>query len=216
MKISKKISILTISLLIIFVIWTINVVLQTELIRNFDSLMINQIYHHNQWTLSFFRPLTNIGDTFATILVTAIIFLLLIVKKYYYAAIYLVLNKVVVAGLNSLIKIIIERPRPSHTHYVYAGGYSFPSGHSASSFALYISILIISLYIFKKIKLKVIISTLCIVMVLLIGYSRIFLGVHYPSDVLGGYLLAATILTFNTLLFRTKNLSILQFQGVKN
>jgi Membrane-associated phospholipid phosphatase len=216
MKISKKISILAISLLIIFTIWAINVAVQSQFIKNFDSLLISQIYHHNNWTLSFFELLTNIGDTFATILVTVIIFLLLIVKRYYYAAIYLVLNKVIVAGLNSLIKIIVERPRPSHTHYVYAGGYSFPSGHSASSFALYISIMIISLYIFRKIKLKITISTICILMVFLIGYSRIFLGVHYPSDVLGGYLLAAIILTFNTLLFRTKNLSILQFQGVKN
>ncbi|GEO65087.1 phosphatase PAP2 family protein [Companilactobacillus nantensis] len=216
MKISKKLFILTISLLIIFGFWTINVALQTNLIKSFDTTLINQIYHHNNFSLSIFRPLTNIGDTFETILVTAIIFLLLIVKKYYYAAIYLVLNKVIVAGLNSLVKIIIERPRPSHTHYVYAGGFSFPSGHSASSFALYISILIISLYIFKNLKSKIIISTLCVLMVILIGYSRIFLGVHYPSDVLGGYLLAATILTFNTLLFRTKNLSILQFKGVKN
>ncbi|CAJ1181331.1 hypothetical protein CPR19088_GLDEOEPO_01501 [Companilactobacillus paralimentarius] len=216
MKISKKLFILTISLLIIFGFWTINVALQTNLIKSFDTMLINQIYHHNNFSLSIFRPLTNIGDTFETILVTAIIFLLLIVKKYYYAAIYLVLNKVIVAGLNSLVKIIIERPRPSHTHYVYAGGFSFPSGHSASSFALYISILIISLYIFKNLKSKIIISTLCVLMVILIGYSRIFLGVHYPSDVLGGYLLAATILTFNTLLFRTKNLSILQFKGVKN
>lgn len=155
------------------------------------------------------------GDTFQTIVVTAFIFLLLIIKKYYYAGIFLVLNKVVIAGLNSLIKNIIKRPRPSHLHYVYAGGYSFPSGHSASSFALYISILVISLFIFKKLSLKIIISTLCISIVLLIGYSRIFLGVHYPSDVLGGYLLAATVLTFNTLLFRAQNLTIFQLQGIK-
>ena len=127
-----------------------------------------------------------------------------------------VLNKVVIAGLNSLIKNTIKRPRPGHTHYIYAGGYSFPSGHSASSFALYISVLIISLFIFKKVSTKIIISTICILTVLLIGYSRIFLGVHYPSDVLGGYLLAAIILTFNTLLFRTKDLSILQLKGINN
>ncbi|MFC6177552.1 phosphatase PAP2 family protein [Companilactobacillus huachuanensis] len=216
MKISKKISILNVFLLLIFAFWTINVVLNTNLIQNFDTTLINQIYHHNYLTLGIFRIITSIGDTYATIVVTAIIFLLLIVKKYHYAAIYLVLNKVVISGINSIIKTIIDRPRPSHHHYVSAGGYSFPSGHSASSFALYISILIISLYIFKKISIKILISTICIAMVLLIGYSRIFLGVHYPSDVLGGYLLAATILTFNTLLFRTKNLSILKFKGVKN
>lgn len=216
MKISRKISIFNVFLLLVFIFWTINVSQQTNLIKNFDSTLISQIYHHNSLTLGIFRLITSIGDTYATIVVTAIIFLLLIVKKYHYAAIYLVLNKVVISGINSIIKTIIDRPRPSHHHFVYAGGYSFPSGHSASSFAMYISMLIISLYIFKKLSLKIVISAICIAMVLLIGYSRIFLGVHYPSDVFGGYLLAATIITFNTLLFRTKNLSILNLKGVKN
>lgn len=216
MKISEKISILNVLLLILFIFWTINVVLQTTLIKNYDSTLINQIYHQNNFTISLFQSITNIGDTYETITMTVVIFLLLIIKKYYYASIYLVLNKVVIAGLNSLIKIFVKRERPEHMHYIYAGGYSFPSGHSASSFALFISILIISLYIFKKLSLKIFISAICILTVLLIGYSRIFLGVHYPSDVLGGYLLAATILTFNTLLFRAKDLSILQLKGIKN
>jgi len=216
MKITKKLSILNVFLMIIFVFWSINVALQTSLIKNFDSILINQIYHHNNLTLGIFRPITDIGDTYETITIAVIFFLILIMKKYYYASIYLVLNKVVISGLNSLIKNIVERPRPSHHHYVSAGGFSFPSGHSASSFALYISILVISLFIFKKLSTKIVISSVCIITVVLIGYSRIFLGVHYPSDVLGGYLLAATILTFNTLLFRAQDLSILQLKGIKN
>lgn len=216
MKISTKISILNAFLLLFFLFWSANIILKTGLIKNFDTTLINQIYHHNPITLNIFIPITNIGDTYETIGIATIFFIILIAKKYYYAAIYLVLNKVVISGLNSLIKNLIDRPRPSHHHFVYAGGYSFPSGHSASSFALYISLLIISLYIFKRLDLKILISTICISIVLLIGYSRIFLGVHYPSDVLGGYLLAATIVTFNTLLFRTKDLTILQFKGIKN
>jgi len=216
MKISRKISILNIILLIFFAFWTANVVLKTTLIKNFDSTLINQIYHHNELSLAIFRPITNLGDTYPTILIALIFFIILILKKYYYAAIFLVLNKVVIAGLNSLIKNMIRRPRPSHHHYVPAGGFSYPSGHSASSFALYIAILIISLYIFKKTSVKILISTITIITVLLVGYSRIFLGVHYPSDVLGGYTLAAIILSFNTLLFRTQNLSILQLKGIKN
>lgn len=216
MKKIQKLSILNALLLIIFIFWTFNVVLKTNLIKNFDNTLINQIYHHNNFSLSFFRPLTNLGDTYPTIAIAAIFFLLLIIKRYYYAGIFLVVNKVVISSLNSLIKTLVDRPRPSHTHYVSAGGYSFPSGHSASSFALYISILIISLFIFKKLSSKLIISTLCILLVILIGYSRIFLGVHYPSDVLGGYLLAATVVTFNTLLFRSQNLFILPLKGIKN
>ncbi|MQS75600.1 phosphatase PAP2 family protein [Companilactobacillus halodurans] len=216
MKIFAKITILNILLLVAFCFWSLNVALKTTLIKNFDMTLIRQIYHANDLTLTFFRQVTNIGDTYQTITIAAIIFIILIIKKYNYAAIFLVLNKVVVAGLNSLIKLIVQRPRPEHHHFVYAGGYSFPSGHSASSFALYISVLIISLFIFKKISIKIIISMIAILLVILVGYSRIFLGVHYPSDVLGGYLLAATILTFNTLLFSMKDFFILQLKGIKN
>lgn len=216
MKISKKLIITNVLLVLFFVFWTINITQKTTLITNFDNFFIDQIYHHNNFSLNIFRPITNLGDTLPTILIVAAFFVLLIIKKYYYAAIFLVLNKVVVALLNSLIKNIIERPRPSHYHYVYAGGFSFPSGHSASSFALYISLLIIAWFIFKNIKFKLLISILTISIVILVGYSRIFLGVHYPSDVLGGYTLAAIILTFNSLLFGAKNFSILQLKGIKN
>ncbi|AUI71521.1 phosphatase PAP2 family protein [Companilactobacillus alimentarius] len=216
MKISKKLIITNVLLVLFFVFWTINITQKTTLITNFDNFFIDQIYHHNNFSLNIFRPITNLGDTLPTILIAAAFFVLLIIKKYYYAAIFLVLNKVVVALLNSLIKNIIERPRPSHYHYVYAGGFSFPSGHSASSFALYISLLIIAWFIFKNIKFKLLISILTISIVILVGYSRIFLGVHYPSDVLGGYTLAAIILTFNSLLFGAKNFSILQLKGIKN
>lgn len=216
MKISKKLIITNVLLVLFFVFWTINITQKTTLITNFDNFFIDQIYHHNNFSLNIFRPITNLGDTLPTILIAAAFFVLLIIKKYYYAAIFLVLNKVVVALLNSLIKNIIERPRPSHYHYVYAGGFSFPSGHSASSFALYISLLIIAWFIFKNIKFKLLISILTISIVILVGYSRIFLGIHYPSDVLGGYTLAAIILTFNSLLFGAKNFSILQLKGIKN
>lgn len=216
MKISRKLSLINVLLLIIFIFWAISVANQTNMIKNFDTSLINQIYHHNPLSVKIFIPITNMGDTYETIGIALVFFTILIVKKYYYAAIYLVLNKVVISGLNSLVKNTIQRPRPTHHHYIYAGGFSFPSGHSASSFALYISLLIISLCIFKKLSTKVAVGLICSAMVLLIGYSRIFLGVHYPSDVLGGYLLAATILTFNTLLFRAKDLSILQLKGIKN
>lgn len=104
MKISKKIFLLLIILVIFFTFWSINVALKSTIITKFDTNLIQQIYHHNQFSLNIFRPITNLGDTFPTILIAAIFFILLVIKKYYYAAIYLVLNKVVVALLNSLIK----------------------------------------------------------------------------------------------------------------
>ncbi|WP_164506071.1 phosphatase PAP2 family protein [Companilactobacillus insicii] len=134
--------------------------------------------------------------------------------KYFYSAIFVAINVITIPAINHMIKVAVQRPRPEHHHYIYAGGFSFPSGHSAGSFALYISLLIVALFIVNNLFTKIILSIIAIGFVILIGYSRIFLGVHYPSDVVGGYLLAATIITFTTLLFRTKNLSILNLKGI--
>lgn len=216
MKNLRKSILFNILLLFIFVIWSINVSLQSKFIQNFDWFNISRIYHHSQFSILIFRFITSLGNTDTTIVVTIIFFLILIWKRYNYAAIFLVINKISIALSNTIIKQIVHRQRPLHHHYVYAGGFSYPSGHSASSFALLITILIIALFVLKKLSSKLIVATITIALVLAIGYSRIFLGVHYPSDVVGGYLLAATITTFWLIIFRTKDLFILKLKGVNN
>ncbi|WP_125590825.1 phosphatase PAP2 family protein [Companilactobacillus jidongensis] len=214
MKISKKMSFFNLLLLICFIIWSLMVSNQTSFIKTFDQTVIRQVYHHNAFSLSIFRFLTSCGNTNTITILTIISVIILSLMKYFYAAGFVAINEITVSWINHTIKMYVQRPRPEHHHYVYAGGYSFPSGHSAGSFALYISLLIIALFVFKKLSVKITLSLIAIGLVILIGYSRIFLGVHYPSDVVGGYLLAATILIFTTLLFRAKNLSILKLKGI--
>lgn len=212
MKTSKKLM-LTAILLTAFIIWSINVILQTSLIKSFDDFFINAIYHHSIWSLTFFKGITFIGDTNQTILIVVIFSIILIWKRYYYASAFLIINKILITSVNTIKKHLVERKRPSHYHFVYAGGFSYPSGHSASAFALYISLLIIAWFVFKEIKLRVLIGITCLALTILIGYSRIFLGVHYPSDVLGGYLLAATLISATNVLF-TQNSFIPNFKGI--
>ncbi|APX72426.1 phosphatase PAP2 family protein [Companilactobacillus allii] len=214
MKISKFVLFSNILLIICFTIWSFSVATKSHFISLFDKFVINQVYHHNSFSLWFFRFMTSFGNTNTIIVLTIISVIVLSVSRNFSAAFFVALNQIIVSWLNHTIKVNIRRPRPLHHHYVYAGGYSFPSGHSASSFALYISLLIVALLIFKKLSVKVIASIVAITIVLLVGYSRIFLGVHYPSDVVGGYLLASIIITFTTLLFRTKNFLILKLKGV--
>jgi undecaprenyl-diphosphatase len=113
----------------------------------------------------------------------------------------------VVAGsflLNVVLKNIFLRARPTIHRIIEATGYSFPSGHSMAAFTLYgIVTFLIWRHLTDSFKrtILVIFST---VMILMIGISRIYLGVHYPSDVLGGYMasgswLAASILFFHRL-----------------
>ncbi|MBO9129466.1 phosphatase PAP2 family protein [Bacillus sp. 165] len=111
------------------------------------------------------------------------------------------------ALLNRILKIIFHRARPTIHRIVEANGFSFPSGHSMAAFSLYG---IVTFLLWKHVKSsagRVIFILSSGIMILAIGISRIYLGVHYPSDVLGGYLasgswLAVSIWTYQLYLER--------------
>ena len=86
---------------------------------------------------------------------------------------------------NKLIKELVQRPRPELEQLVAQGGYSFPSGHSLSSMAFYGMLAIILLARLRG-KKKYGIAALLGLLILLIGLSRIYVGVHFASDVLAG------------------------------
>lgn len=90
--------------------------------------------------------------------------------------------------LKDILKGIFLRERPDlYLHLIQQGGYSYPSGHSMISLVFYGMIISICK---QKIKNRTVLNTVTIllaVLIILIGFSRIYLGVHYPSDVLGGW-----------------------------
>lgn len=94
--------------------------------------------------------------------------------------------------LNTVLKMLFRRERPEINRIIEANGYSFPSGHSMTAFTMYVAL---TFLIWKHVPsrlgriLFVAVSTLLIVT---IGISRIYLGVHYPSDVLGGYFMSGS------------------------
>ena len=103
-------------------------------------------------------------------------------------------NLVIITILNQLIKRILQRPRPTEYRIIEETGYSFPSGHSMVSMAFY-GYLIYLIYKYVKNKyLKWISIVLLSILICSIGVSRIYLGVHYTSDVLGGFLLSISYL----------------------
>lgn len=90
--------------------------------------------------------------------------------------------------LETVLKVAVHRPRPELPHLVSAGGYSFPSGHSFVSFVLYgyLALLLGRLAPrsrWARVSLLLVAAG--------IGLSRVYLGVHYPTDVLGGWVLGA-------------------------
>ena len=92
--------------------------------------------------------------------------------------------------------VTVFGPRPAIEHLVYAGGYSFPSGHAMGSMLIFGSLLIICYQRLHSKLLQFVTSMIFIILILVIGLSRIYLGVHYPSDILAGFVLGFGILQF--------------------
>lgn len=97
--------------------------------------------------------------------------------------------------IQTIIKVLVQRARPPVENFLISqGGFSFPSGHSCSGLVFYGLFAYLILYTaVDKIVYKVI-GSLFIALFLAIGISRIYVGVHYPTDVLGGWSLGLIIL----------------------
>lgn len=141
--------------------------------------------------------ITNLGGAIFLIGLTALLIILIKNKK---IGLSILANLAIVTGLNQLLKRILQRPRPTEFRIVEETGYSFPSGHSMVSMAFY-GYLIYLIYKYVKNKyLKWISIVLLSILICSIGISRIYLGVHYTSDVLGGFLISLSYLIVYTLI----------------
>ena len=135
--------------------------------------------------------ITNFGGAIILIILAPMLFIFIKNKK---IGISVILNLVIITVLNQLLKRIVQRPRPTEFRIVEETGYSFPSGHSMISMAFY-GYLIYLIYKHVKNKyLKWISIILLSILICSIGISRIYLGVHYTSDVLGGFFISISYL----------------------
>lgn len=135
--------------------------------------------------------ITNLGGLY--VLLTICIVSLIIFKKKK-IGLSLFCNLVIITGANLLVKHIVRRPRPDGYRLITESGYSFPSGHSMVNTAFYGLIIY---YIYHYVKNKKIRNVLCVLislLIVLIALSRVYLGVHYATDVLAGFLLSIAYL----------------------
>ena len=134
------------------------------------------------------------GATFLIALAT----LLLVAIKNKKTGFLIWINLASTALLNKILKHIVQRPRPTEHRIIDESGYSFPSGHSMVSAAFYGFLIYL---IYKNVKNKYLkwgLITILSLLIFLIGISRIYLGVHYTSDVLAGFLISISYLIIFT------------------
>lgn len=135
--------------------------------------------------------ITNFGGAIFIILLTVILIAVIKNKK---IGLSILTNLAIITILNQLLKRILQRPRPTEYRIIEESGYSFPSGHSMISMAFYGYLIYLSYKYVENKNVKWILISLLSVLICLIGISRIYLGVHYTSDVLGGFLISISYL----------------------
>lgn len=157
-----------------------------------DRLFINIVMNARTAGLnSFLVSITNAGNTIPTIIITSIITLLFIYyKKNLEAAVYPT-YVLLVFLLNEGIKDIVKRPRPGIIRLVSAGNYSFPSGHAMISMGSMLFLMYLIMIHINKKRLSMILRIILILYTVVLGLSRVYVGVHYISDVIGGWFFAS-------------------------
>ena len=138
----------------------------------------------------FFIFISKSSDPSFQIILTLIVFIILYLRNHKLEAICCVFNIGVTGFINLLLKNTIKRPRPIGIRLVEAHGYSFPSGHSSISTAIGIILIYFILKRARNRKVAYILSAIIIIYLLLVGFSRVYVGAHYPTDIFGGWLIA--------------------------
>lgn len=166
----------------------------TENISSFDDIIRIPIYGlRNEDVTIFMKAITLMGNWEVVI---AICLMLLILKKTIKTyGIPIVCGTIAVTIINNIIKVIVKRPRPDDiVHLVLEHSYSFPSGHSITSMFLYGMMIYLIYNNMQSSRYRTFAIIALLIPALGVGVSRIYLGVHYPSDVLAGWLLGIVVI----------------------
>lgn len=192
---------ITLSVLLLFFI-VITILLLSDKLYDFDTYVYNLLISFESKNLtSYFKIITVFANTKTIIILLG---LSLFFKKK--EALYLNLTVIISTIINQVLKYLFQRPRPILINKIVETGYSFPSGHAMASVSFYgfIIYLIIESHLNKKIKW--ITSILLTILIISICISRIYLGVHFASDVIAGVLLSSSLLLITTYILKGKRI----------
>lgn len=155
----------------------------------FDSTIISFVQGLETPSLTAIMKLfTFIGSADSILVIALIVMFFLYIVLHHRSELVFFIIVIIGAGyLNGILKSFFHRARPDLHRLIEIGGYSFPSGHAMSAMAVYGAL---AFLLWRHIStrfgrsLLIIFST---IMIFMIGISRVYLGVHYPSDIIGGY-----------------------------
>jgi len=180
-----------VALLLFIFVFTAYELLKDEL-KDFDIAVYNFIISFKHPLITeIFKMITFFASPIALIILSIALFFIFKNKKY---GLLSLTNLIVVTLINQMLKFIFVRPRPFEWMLIEETGYSFPSGHAMVSMAFYGMLVYLIWQTKISLNKKKIWTIVLSVLILLIGISRIYLGVHYFSDVIGGLFLGTSYL----------------------
>lgn len=182
--------------------------LHTKALSNYDSKVTNYIISYRNPTLNkIFQFITEVGDFNGYLIIAALSTILFYWKFRNWRFVLEMIFVLIISGLSNVaLKQVINRARPDAEHLVSVATLSYPSGHAMSAMAFY-GFLIYLFYNFKMNRwLKILVIITLALLILAIGISRIYLGVHYPSDIAGGYIAGFIWVIFCIILFHVIDL----------
>ncbi|MDD4066478.1 MAG: phosphatase PAP2 family protein [Clostridia bacterium] len=157
----------------------------------YESIVEN---FRNDALTNVMKFITNLGGAYVLIIASILSLIVTIIVKRKSIGIVICSNLAVSFILNIILKNIVQRPRPEGYRLVVENGYSFPSGHSMVSVAFYGFIIYLIFNYVENKYIKYILCGLFSLLVLVILFSRVYLGVHYASDVISGFLISIAYL----------------------
>lgn len=143
------------------------------------------------WVEEMMRDITALGSFACLGLLVAGLVIYLLLARMRSAAMLLLVSVLGGAALSTVLKMSYNRPRPDLTHMSQQFTASFPSGHAMLSAVTFLTIGALLARLVPTHAQRIFVVAAAIFLTLLIGSSRIYMGVHYPSDVLAGWSLGA-------------------------
>ncbi|WP_251517040.1 MULTISPECIES: phosphatase PAP2 family protein [Staphylococcus] len=197
----KRISLLIIFTLIFGIIAFFH---ESRLGKWIDNEVYDFIYSTESFiTTTFFLGVTKIGEVWAMICLSLMLVAYLMLKRLHIETLFFAIAMILSSTLNPLLKNIFDRERPTLLRLIDISGFSFPSGHAMGSTAYFGSIMFIANRLMKG-KSKGFMIGLCALFILMISTSRVYLGVHYPTDIIAGIIGGAFCVVLSTLILNQK------------
>jgi len=144
---------------------------------------------------------TELGSIYVVVMVAVIVGIILFIRKNWWRLLSLSLAVGIGQAVLNIIKVVFQRPRPETKMFVFS--YSFPSGHVFSATVIYGFCIYLAFCFINSPAVKWAVSILLALLILLIGFSRIYLGVHWLSDTLAGHATGFAWLLFSIFLAKT-------------